>query len=69
MLKKIIQLALIGILGFLFLFPLATIYAQDPEPYPLIVNSALDLPDFAHNSVCSMPMLTDGRALYSARSH
>ena len=52
MLKKIIQLALIGIVTILLLFPTATISAQDPDPWVIVVNSAQDLPDFAHNSVC-----------------
>jgi hypothetical protein len=60
MLKKIIQLALIGIVTIILLFPTTTISAQDPDPWIIIVNSTLDLPDYAHNSVCSAGSAADG---------
>ena len=60
MLKKIIQLALVGILGFQFLFPSTVIYAQDPEPWLIEVNDFRDLADFGHNNVCDVDFNTDG---------
>lgn len=60
MLKRIIHLALVGIIGFLFLVPTYPIHAQDPVPFPFFVNSPLDLPDFVHNSVCSAGAVTGG---------
>jgi len=60
MLNKIIQLALVGILGFQFLFPSIVIYAQDPEPWLIEVNDFRDLVDFGHNNVCDVDFNTDG---------
>ena len=60
MLNKIIQLALVGIIGFQFLFPSIVIYAQDPEPWLIEVNDFRDLADFGHNNVCDVDLNTDG---------
>jgi len=53
MFKKIIHLALAATLILLFVRPNTTISAADPEVIVYTVDSLLDLPDFAHNSVCS----------------
>jgi hypothetical protein len=69
MLKKIIQLALIGIVTILLIIPTANISAQNPAPTEFWVDSFQDFPDVAQNSVCSASLPTGGPCTLRAALH
>lgn len=53
MFTRILKLMLVGLFIFAAFLPTVKISAVDPVPWEIWVNSFEDLPDFAHNSVCS----------------